>query len=98
MCGIASALTRNHAVPAQMQKLVERPDFAQVAVSGRMGRITLRPLYNLTMRGGRLNRRVKWALSWRFQMVRAAAPRLIRLIRGIADARISQNSVATTRH
>ena len=37
---------------AQMQKLVGKLNFAQTAVMGKVGRVALRPLYDLVMRGG----------------------------------------------
>ena len=51
---ITSILNGKEAFLAQMQKLVGKLKLAQTAVMGKVGRVALRPLYDMLIRGGRL--------------------------------------------
>ena len=63
---IETILVEKEALLAQMQKLVGKLNFAHTAVMGEVGRVALRPLYDMVMRGGgALGKRTSWAFELR---------------------------------
>ena len=81
---------------AQMQKLVGKLNFAQTAVMGKVGRVALRPLYDLVMRGGgKLDNRTRWALNWWIRLLPAMSPRIVKPVGSEADVRIYSDACTT---
>ena len=79
-----------------MQTLVGKLNFAQTAVTGSLGRLALRPLYDLVMRGGGvLDKRARWALDWWIRLLPAMAPRIAKPISCAVDVRIYSDACTT---
>ena len=73
---------------AQKEKKQRELNFSRTAVMGGVGRVVLRPLYDLVMRGGgKLDARSKWALAWYIQLIPKIGPRILRLIEFAVDVR-----------
>ena len=63
---------------------------------GKVGRVALRPLYDLVMTGGgRLDKRTRWALDWRIRLLPAMAPRVVKPISCVVDVRIYSDACTT---
>ena len=93
---IKAILDEKEAFSAQMQKLVGKLNFAQAAVMGRVGRVALRPLYDLVMRGGgKLDKIARWALDWRIRLLPALAPRVVKPVGCTADVGIYSDACTT---
>ena len=85
-----------HVCFAELQKLVGKLNFAQTATMGKVGRVALRPLYDMIMRGGgQLDKRSSWALNWRLRLLPDMAPRLIKPIGSLVDVRIYSDACTT---
>ena len=78
--GINKILGRKGAFLAKVQGLVEKLNFAQSSVVGRVGRVAPRPPRALTLWGGRggLDTRSRRALTWRIQLPSDMAPRVMK--------------------
>ena len=84
---------RNDAPLAQMRELLL--NFERTSVMGRVGRVALRPLYDLAMRGGgKLDIRPRWALSWRIQLSPKVAARITKPIGRAVDVGICLDACA----
>ena len=93
---IESILRGKEVFLAQLQKLVGKLNFAQTAVMGKVGRVALRPLYDLVMRGGgKLDRRTRWALNWWTRLLPVMSPRIVKPVGCTADVRIYSDACTT---
>ena len=93
---IEKILLADHIFLAELQKLVGKLNFAQTATMGKVGRVALRPLYDMVMRGGgQLDKRSRWALEWWVRLLPDMAPRMIRPIGHLVDVRIYSDACTT---
>ena len=80
----------------QLQRLVGKLNFAQTSTMGKTGRVAMRPVFALVMRGGgQRNERSRWALKWRLRLLLNRAPRMVKPIGRTVDVRIYSDACAT---
>ena len=94
--GISRTLQQKEAFFNSNSKTTGELNFAQTTVAGRVGRVALRPLYDLVMGGGsELDFRATKALTWRIHLLLSIAARIMRPIGSAFDVRIFSVAGAT---
>ena len=84
---------------AQVRKLVDKLNFAQVSLMGKVGRVALRPPYDVVTRKGgkhaKRGRRARGRQEWQIKLSPVLAPRSKQPIGGAVDVRIYSDACAT---